>query len=156
MKTLHSGFKIIIALVLALSFSSLCYSQTPLLVISKNGIKIKPEDMSLTKDDKLSVEISNTNKNIKYKISSLKLEIRTEQPQAIKTAAQAKKFHKIDTLSSKQFERNPKIEIDMKDYAAKNITRVIVTVLLAEQEKTGTISKVDWITYGKEYEFYYY
>lgn len=156
MKTALSSFKITATILSFLFLSSFCHSQTPLLVINKNGSKIKPEDMSLTKDDKLSVEISNTNKKIKYKISSLKLEVRTEQPQAIKTAVQAKKFHKTDTLSSNQFERNPKIEIDMKNYGAKNVTRVIVTVLLAEQEKGGTVSKVNGITYGKEYEFYYY
>ncbi len=132
-----------------------CFSQNATLIILKNGVKISPEDMSAKKGDKIVVQILNADSKLKYKISNLNLEVRTIQYQQIKSMEQAKKYHKNITLSS-DFEKSPKLEIEVKTYASKFVSRLLLKLLLVEQYKDNETTTVNWITYGKEYVFWYY
>lgn len=154
MKTILSNRIFLIAF-LNLFLSFICFAQNPSLSIQKNGVKINAEDMSVKRGDKIVVQILNTNSQIKYKISNLNLEVRTRQYQQIKSQEQAKKYHKNITLCT-EFEKSPKIEIKVNTYVSKYVSRLLLKFLSVEQLKNSEPTKVEWITYGKEYEFWYY
>lgn len=154
MKTILSN-RIFITLFFLLNLSISAFSQNASISILKNGVKINPEDMSVKQGDKIVIQILNTNSEIKYKISNLNLEVRTRQYQQIKSQKQAEKYHKNITLTT-DFENSPKIEVNVSSYASKNVTRLLLKFLSVEQLKENVSTRVDWITYGKEYEFWYY
>jgi len=130
-------------------------AQEAKVVILKNGTPINQNDMSVSTSDVITVQISNGNAAVKYKISSLSLEIRTAQSQQIKKVQQAPRYSKKVSLKNDKFEVSPKINIAIQKYASKDVTRFIVKLILVEEEKKGIKKGVDWITYGKEYEFWY-
>lgn len=125
------------------------------LVILKNGTPINQNDMSVKKSDIITVQIANENAAIKYKISNLSLEIRTAKSQQIKTVQKAPRYQKKFNLKNDKFEVSPKIKINIQKYANSDVTRFIVRLILVEEEKNGIKKDVDWISYGKEYEFWY-
>lgn len=146
---------VFVILLLFLCDSLNSFSQSASLSILKNGTKINPDDMSISRRDRIVIQIINTDSQVKYKISNLNLEVRTKQFQAVKTIEQARKYHKNITLST-DFDENPKIEIRVRDYSSRYVSRFLLKFILVEQLKEGEITKADWITYGKEYEFWYY
>ncbi|ESU29192.1 hypothetical protein FLJC2902T_05810 [Flavobacterium limnosediminis JC2902] len=130
-------------------------AQEAKLVILKNGTPIQKDDMSVKISDVITVQISNENAAVKYRISKLSLEIRTAKSQQIKTVQNAPRYQKKIELKNDKFEVSPKIKIDIKKYASSDVTRFIVKLISVEEEKNGIKKGVDWITYGKEYEFWY-
>lgn len=145
---------LILLLVSVVSFQAELHSQNATLFIAKNGIAIDPNNMAVNDNDVISVQVVNKDKAVKYKITNLSLEVRRVQTQAIK-GAQQKKAHLYDTLQTHTFESSPKIIIKMSDYSNKENTRSILKILSVEQIKSGVTTKVDWLTYGKEYIFWY-
>ncbi len=130
-------------------------AQEAKLVILKNGTPINKNDMSVKISDVITVQISNENAAIKYKISNLSLEIRTANSQQIKKVQQAPRYQKKFNLKNDRFEVSPKININIQKYANSGVQRFIVKLILVEEEKNGIKKGVDWIIYGKEYEFWY-
>ncbi|KGO96263.1 hypothetical protein [Flavobacterium enshiense] len=130
-------------------------AQEAKLVILKNGTPIKQNDMSVKMSDVITVQISNENPAVKYKISNLSLDIRTAKSEQIKNVQKSPRYQKKITLKNDKFEVSPKIKINIQKYANSDVTRFIVKLILVEEEKNGIKKSVDWITYGKEYEFWY-
>lgn len=130
-------------------------AQEAKLVILKNGTPINHNDMSVKKSDIITVQILNENAAIKYKLSDISLEIRTAKSQQIKTVQKAPRYSKKINLKSERFEVSPKMKINIQKYANSNVTRFIIRLILVEEEKNGIKRDVDWISYGKEYEFWY-
>ena len=141
-------------LLLFIVFSFQSFGQNASLAILKNGVAIDPANMSVSDNDVISVQMVNKNKALKYKITNLSLEVRRAQVQVIK-GAQQKKAHFYDTLQTTAFENSPVITLKMSDYSNKENTRAILKLLSVEQLKSGVTTKVDWLTYGKEYIFWY-
>lgn len=125
------------------------------MIILKNGTPINQNDMSVKISDVITVQISNENPAIKYKISKLSLEIRTAKSEQIKNVQKAPRYQQKIDLKNDKFEVSPKIKINIQKYANSDVTRFIVKLILVEEEKNGIRKGVDWITYGKEYEFWY-
>lgn len=130
-------------------------AQEAKLVLLKNGNPISKSDMSVKASDVITVQILNENPGIKYKLSDVSLEIRTAKSQQIKTVQKAPRYSKKINLKSDRFEVSPKMKINIQKYANSNVTRFIVKLILVEEEKNGIKKDVDWIIYGKEYEFWY-
>lgn len=140
-----------------LILSNVCalQAQEAKLVILKNGAPINQNDMSVKISDVITVQISNENSAVKYKISNLSLEVRTAKSAQIKTVQQTPRYQKKINLKNDRFEVSPQIKINIQQYASDDVTRFIVKLILVEEEKSGVKKPVDWITYGKEYEFWY-
>lgn len=154
MKTIHFNPPLLVFLFF-LIFAIDGYSQTPSLEILRNGAKVNTDDRSIKKGDIITVRILNTDSKIQYKISNLNLEIRTQQYQQIKSHEQAKRYHRNITLSTK-FETSPEIEVKVNTYMNRYVSRLMFKLISVEQLRNGNVTMVDWITYGKEYEFWYF
>jgi len=150
MKTL----RLILICFLMLQYSHSLQAQARL-VILKNGVEIDMNDMSLVKSDIITVKIQNDNPSVTYAFGNVSLEVRTLQSQQIKTDEEAARNHKKFKFKSGKFEVSPKITIDVKKYLRKQTTRMIVRVIAVEEIKNGKKKDVDWITYGKEYTFWF-
>src|SRR5688572_12008402 len=96
-------------------------AQEAKLVILKNGTPISQNDMSVKASDIITVQISNGNPAVKYKISNLSLEIRTAQSEQISKVQQAPRYSKKINLKNDKFEVSPKVNINIQKYASSDV-----------------------------------
>ncbi|HSD14946.1 MAG TPA: hypothetical protein VLB74_09885, partial [Flavobacterium sp.] len=109
-------------------------AQEAKLVILKNGAPINQNDMSVKISDVITVQISNENPAMKYKISNLSLDIRTAKSEQIKNVQNSPRSQKKITLKNDKFEVSPKIKINIQKYASSDVTRFILKLILVEEE----------------------